>query len=279
MSFKTSLMAVSVLLMMPITVNAQLTMPIVQANEYRQGLNLSHYWKSEKLDGIRAIWNGKQLLTRSGYTIHAPQWFIASLPDYPLEGELWAGREQFSFVQQTVLKLQPMDVDWQKINFMLFDVPHMAGDYTIRYQHLITLSSEINRRHIQYVKHEPITSEQALLLELDELFSVGGEGIMLRRIAADYQAGRSDDLVKLKKHQDAEAKVIGYRPGRGKYTGMTGSLLVRGEDGIEFAIGSGLTDALRQRPPAIGCLVTYQYNGYTDNGIPRFARFVRVREC
>ncbi|MGL6055431.1 MAG: DNA ligase, partial [Vibrio metschnikovii] len=93
-----------------------------------------------------------------------------------------------------------------------------------------------------------------------------------------YQAGRSDDLLKLKKHQDAEAHVIGYRPGKGKYTGMVGALIVRTDDGIEFAIGSGLTDQLRQTPPKIGCLITYQYNGYTDSGIPRFARFMRNRE-
>lgn len=284
MSYKISLITASLLLIAPtITITPVWSadyqpLPIVYAKEYRQGIELGDYWQSEKLDGIRAIWDGQQLTTRNGYPIHAPSWFTEPLPSYPLEGELWAGREQFSLVQQTVLDRQPSDVAWQKINFMLFDVPEMEGDFRIRYQHLIEITTNIGAKHIQYIVHQPIESEQTLFVDLETLFTLGGEGLMLRRVAADYQAGRSDDLLKLKKHQDAEAQVIGYRPGKGKYTDMVGALIVRTDDGIEFAIGSGLTDRLRQSPPEIGCLITYQYNGYTDSGIPRFARFMRNRE-
>jgi DNA ligase-1 len=59
---------------------------------------------------------------------------------------------------------------------------------------------------------------------------------------------------------------------------MVGALIVRTPEGLEFAIGSGLSDALRQTPPAIGSEITYRYNGYTSNGIPRFARFLRERQ-
>ena len=102
---------------------------------------------------------------------------------------------------------------------------------------------------------------------------------MLHHQDAHYKTGRSADLLKLKTYQDAEATVIGYRPGRGKYQGMVGALIVRTPEGLEFAIGSGLTDALRQTPPAIGSEITYRYNGYTSNGIPRFARFLRERQA
>ncbi len=100
---------------------------------------------------------------------------------------------------------------------------------------------------------------------------------MLRKIDARYQAGRSNDLLKLKKHQDAEATVIGYRLGSGKYKGKMGSILVRTPDGIEFYIGSGFSDAERADPPEIGSLVTYRYNGLTTEGKPRFARYVREK--
>ena len=48
-------------------------------------------------------------------------------------------------------------------------------------------------------------------------------------------------------------------------------------DGRRFRLGSGLTDAQRANPPPIGSLVTYRYNGLTSKGLPRFARFQRLR--
>ncbi|NAW69929.1 DNA ligase [Vibrio sp. V27_P1S3P104] len=280
MHLKLSLITLSLLIANPIQAAPaqEEPMPILKANEYREGIALEQYWQSEKLDGIRAIWDGKQLTTRTGKLIYAPAWFTAVLPHYPVEGELWAGRGRFSLVQQTVLDHHPTDEAWQQITFMLFDLPTFSGDYQTRYQHLRSLTSAINQTHIQYVKHEPIISEEALLNELDRLFLLDAEGIMLRKFSSTYSAGRNNDLLKLKKHQDSEAQVIGYKMGKGKYHNMVGSLLVRNDAGIEFALGSGLTDFLRQQPPEIGCVITYRFNGLTDSGKPRFARFMRVKE-
>lgn len=100
---------------------------------------------------------------------------------------------------------------------------------------------------------------------------------MLRRDDAPYRSGRSDDLLKLKSFEDAEARVIGHLPGRGKYAGQTGALLVETPSGQRFRLGSGLPDALRRAPPPIGSVVTYRHNGTHASGLPRFARFWRVR--
>ncbi|EKO5121559.1 DNA ligase [Vibrio fluvialis] len=252
--------------------------PVAQANEYHDGINIYEYWQSEKLDGIRAIWNGKQLLTRNGNPIYAPRWFTDPLPDYTLEGELWAGRGHFALVQQTVLDHTPSDEAWRKIDFMLFDMPDAAGDYTKRYYNLIHVVDSASSKHIKYIEHTPVLSEQELLRYLDTLVNENGEGIMLRKVTARYQAGRSNDLLKLKKHQDAEARVVGYKIGNGKYKGLMGSVLVRTEEGTEFYVGTGFSDEQRLNPPEIGSLITYRYNGLTAEGKPRFARFVRVRE-
>lgn len=83
--------------------------------------------------------------------------------------------------------------------------------------------------------------------------------------------------MKVKRHDDADAEVIGYVAGRGKYTGMTGALRVRSADGREFHIGSGLSDALRRNPPALGTWITYRHRGLNDSGLPRFANWLRVR--
>ena len=101
---------------------------------------------------------------------------------------------------------------------------------------------------------------------------------MLRRTDTPYRAGRSDDLLKLKLLDDAEAVVIAHVPGKGKYADMTGALKVATPDGRQFQLGSGLSDAQRHHPPPIGSTVTYRFNGYHASGLPRFARFWRIRD-
>ncbi len=253
---------------------------VMTAVQYQADLNLdlSRYWFSEKLDGIRAIWDGKQLMTRTGRKLTPPTWFIADLPDYPVEGELWAGRGRFELVQQTVLEQTPVEAGWQQIRFMLFDLPKDPQDYAKRYQALQALSQAMNVAHIEVVEQQPITSHAQLMALLDAVASQQGEGLMLRRIDAPYFGGRSDHLIKLKKHQDAEATVIGYKPGKGKLTGVMGALLVKTPEGASFYLGGGFSDEQRRSPPEMGQTVTYRFNGYTASGLPKFARFVRVRE-
>ena len=109
---------------------------------------------------------------------------------------------------------------------------------------------------------------------------------MLHRGSSLYKAVRNDDLLKVKLHDDAEAKVIGHVPGKGKYAGQLGALLVEmpsssltdGKSPKRFKLGTGLSDAQRQNPPAVGSHVTYRYRGFNDSGIPRFASFMRIRE-
>ena len=74
-----------------------------------------------------------------------------------------------------------------------------------------------------------------------------------------------------------EALVVGHQPGQGRLAGMTGALIVQTPQGQRFALGSGLTDALRREPPPVGSWVTYRYRDRTPKGIPRFATFLRVR--
>lgn len=100
---------------------------------------------------------------------------------------------------------------------------------------------------------------------------------MLHRDDARHSAGRSAQLLKLKPYSDAEARVVAHLPGAGKNKGMLGALLVERPDGLRFRLGSGFSDAQRRDPPPVGAWVTYRHNGFTKNGIPRFARFLRIR--
>lgn len=237
-------------------------------------------WKnqlfSEKLDGIRGIWTGSQLLTKQGKPIFAPHWFVQDLPDYPIEGELWAGRGEFEHVLSVVMDNTPDEEQWKTITFMIFDLPSHLGDFSARYAAQINLVKRMHVSHIQYIPHHEAISEQNVTTHLNEVVNGGGEGLMLRDKNAVYQAGRNSGMMKLKIINDAEAQVIGYVAGNGKYQGQMGSLIVKMPNGITFKIGTGFNDEQRQNPPKIGTQITYRYNGFTKNGIPKFARYWRV---
>ncbi|MBQ0784282.1 MAG: DNA ligase [Amphritea sp.] len=252
------------------------------ATVYSPGLDVSRYWVSEKLDGVRGYWDGQQLLTRQGYRIDAPDWFIAPLPEQSLDGELWIGRGQFDRVSALIRSRgardnKGRDRGWRQVKFMLFDLPQFPGAFSQRLRRLRSIVNEVDRDWIQMVHQRQLASDTALMDWLEQVVAGGGEGLMLHHEDAIYKQGRSADLLKLKQWQDAEAMVIGYQPGRGKYAGMLGSLVVETADGIRFKLGSGFSDAQRKNPPAIGSQVTYKYTGVSARGVPRFASFMRVR--
>jgi DNA ligase 1 len=253
--------------------------PLALANDYEDvEIDVSRYWVSEKYDGVRAYWDGTQLLTRAGNVIHAPAWFTARWPVTPLDGELWAGRGRFEAVTATVRDFEPNDEAWHDIRFMVFDLPAHAGPFDAR---LALLERLIRGAAIDWLKAAP-QSRAADAAQLDrrlqEISSAGGEGLMLHRGDSLYRAERSDDLLKLKSYRDAEARVIAHLPGKGKYTGMMGALLVQDTNGIQFRIGTGFSDEARRHPPPLGSWVTYSYQNVTARGIPRFARYLRMRE-
>ncbi|CAH1534862.1 ATP-dependent DNA ligase [Vibrio jasicida] len=277
MPLRMTLIALAVIASAQPQADPNLLPPVSLAESYQDGIDVSQYWYSEKLDGIRAYWTGQHLVTRNGNRIYAPEWFTKVLPDYPLDGELWAGRGNFHLVQQTVLDKTPVEGAWRRIDFMVFDMPYSAGDYQKRYYNIQDLVFTIDAPHIKYVEHRAIQDEKHLFTQLDRISQSDGEGVMLRKVSSRYQAGRGSDLLKLKRYEDAEALVLGYKPGTGRLLGMMGALLVRLADGTEFYIGSGFTDDVRKAPPRIGSTITFRYNGFTHNGKPRFARFLRER--
>lgn len=251
---------------------------LLLAKIYTQNTRLEDYWVSEKLDGVRAFWDGKKFISRQGHVIHAPAWFVDGLPDIKLDGELWIGRAQFAEVSARIRKNAPRDKDWRDIKYMIFDLPGSKEIFTRRLARLKTLLAEINVSHIQLIHQFKVLSHQALMQRLDKLVKEDAEGLMLHRGSSRYQSGRQDDLLKLKKYFDAEAVVISHIPGKGKFQGLLGSLLVETKDKKRFKLGSGFTLQERKNPPAIGALVTYKYFGLTNKGIPRFASYMRVRD-
>lgn len=250
--------------------------PLTLATVYQPGVPLPEYWISEKYDGFRAYWDGKQLLSRQGNVYAAPLWYTENFPAVPMDGELWAGRGQFETVASIVRQLQPHD-GWQQIRFMVFDLPAAEGTFTQRLNVLEQTLAAAQVPWLQPVPQYRLQDEAQLQQQLQDVVAQGGEGLMLRRGTSVHHHGRSEDLLKLKPADDAEATVVGYLPGKGKYTGMMGALVVETADGLRFRIGSGFSDEERRLPPPLGSVITYQFNGYTQRGVPRFARYLRQR--
>ena len=64
--------------------------------------NITGWVMSEKLDGIRAYWDGKNLISRGGNIIYAPKWFTKDYPSFELDGELWTKRKDFENISSIV---------------------------------------------------------------------------------------------------------------------------------------------------------------------------------
>lgn len=231
------------------------------ATNYRNGLNIADYWVSEKLDGVRGRWDGKRLVSRAGQPIAPPEWFTAGWPKVAMDGELWIGRGRFDEVSGIVRAGKADDRAWRRVRFMVFDLPEHGGTFEARVLRMRGLLSTAGIAWLQPIPQFHVGDTVALKARLKRLVAEGGEGLMLHRRGALYRVGRSDDLIKYKLYEDAEARVVAHAPGKGKYTGMLGALVVQMPDGRRFRLGSGFTDAQRANPPPIGSLVTYRYNG------------------
>jgi DNA ligase-1 len=250
--------------------------PLLLAESWDNAADLSGWWMSEKLDGVRAYWDGKQFLSRQGNVFHAPDWFVQGLPAIALDGELWIDRKKF---QRTVSIVRRQDKSelWKEVCFLVFDAPQAQGEFEER---LRVVKESLTAGALKFARphhHKLCKDVAALRAELTRVESLGGEGLMLRRPGSRYEAGRSSTLLKVKTFRDAEAVVIEHLAGAGKHKGRLGALLVRLADGTEFSIGTGFSDRERQTPPPIGATVTFRYQELSEAGVPRFPSYVRVR--
>ena len=267
-----------VALALPVAGSAAEPPAILLAEVYRDQVDVTRYLVSEKLDGVRAIWDGSTLRFRSGKEINAPRWFVDGLPKRPLDGELWIARGKFERLSGIVRKDVPDDNEWRQVHYMIFELPGAPGTFRERAEAMREIVRQANIPWLREIEQFSVVDRNSLKKRMQEIVKAGGEGLMLHRADALYQTGRSDTLLKMKPWDDAEAVVIGHVPGKGKNAGMLGALRVRTTDGREFSLGTGFTDAQRREPPPIGATVTYRYHDLTNTGMPRFASFLRVRD-
>ncbi|MGE0607120.1 MAG: DNA ligase [Pirellulales bacterium] len=249
---------------------------LLLAHSWDGAADLTGWWISEKLDGVRAWWDGKQFLSRQGNVFHSPAWFTAGLPDTPLDGELWLARKAF---QRTVsiVRRQTGDELWRELKFRVFDMPAHGAPFEQRIAQVQACLRDLRTPFAEAVEQACCRDFDHLQGELSRIIELGGEGLMLRQPGSSYESGRSNTLLKIKQFFDTEAIVVRHQPGKGRHKGRLGALEVELPDGTRFSVGTGFSDAQRESPPPIGSQITFRYQELTDRGVPRFPSFVRCR--
>lgn len=236
--------------------------------------NISGWYMSEKLDGIRAYWDGKNLYTKNGNVINTPKDFTKNFPSFELDGELWSKRGDFENIQSIVLDKTPSS-KWKELTYNIFEVPNTKGDFLTRLQKAKDWFNKHSNKNVNIIKQIKCEDEEHLITFLDEIIQLKGEGIIVKDGSKDYHTGRTPYSLKVKKFLDMEGLVVGYNL---KKDGSFKSLQVKIKGDIVFNLGGGFTKKQKQNPPKIGENVTFKYYGFTKKGKPKFASFLRTRK-
>ncbi|KAK0522280.1 hypothetical protein OC834_006343 [Tilletia horrida] len=157
-----------------------------------QKMTVAGWLVSEKLDGIRAMWDGSNLHTRSGNTILAPSFFTDQLPaDVCLDGELWISRErEDSHAVNGLARRAHENLEqrrmWEEVVFFVFDAPTLPGDLVQRLESLGTFAPTIQQcspssidaqmQCVYAVPQRRCDNFADALSALAEVHSLGGEG-------------------------------------------------------------------------------------------------------
>lgn len=264
---------------------------VTLASDWTPEVNPTGYWMSEKMDGVLALWNGEKLLTRSGLTIKAPDWFTSSLPGDALLGELFAGRKGFNHILSVIRRGTPRDFDWASVMFKVFDAPGVNGIFEERLyfccQTILSIQDiwRGNENKPKFVSRESLVhvADQVQCKSkehFDEfhtsLVAAGAEGSMLRKPRSQYSVGRSGNLLRRKDWFQEEAEVIGHNFNVDKsFRSLKCQLL--SDKSIIFDVGSGLTKEQVDKPIPRRSVITVKYKQKLENAL-REPSFICVRD-
>jgi len=263
-----------------VLLNFAFSLELLRLSEYKDQ-NVSGWLASEKLDGVRAYWDGENLLSRQGKKLNAPLSFTKNFPKFALDGELYAKELKFEEIQASVMDKLPDEKAWNRLKFHVFDVPEASGGLLERLSELekFILQNPQAGQNLKIIKQVKVKDNAEFEAFAEAVIAKSGEGAVVREPNAAYERGRSQNVLKYKKFNDAECVVVAHKVGQGKFSGLLGSVVCENlSDKKRFKIGSGFSDKERANPPKIGSVITYKYQNLTAKGLPRFPVFLRVRE-
>ena len=265
---------IKVLLTLFLFINFAFALNLQKPSTYEDYIDISNWYMSEKLDGIRAYWDGKELFSKNKNKIFAPSWFTKDFPPFPLDGELWTKRGDFENIQSIVLSQQESK-DWENITYNIFEIPNANGNFKTRLDFLENYLKKNPNRYIKIIPQIVCKDKNHLNKFFKELLEKGAEGVIIKNPNLSYETGRTNNSLKVKEFLDDEGKVIAHNFNK---DGSFKSLKIELKNKTIFNLGGGFKKEDRLNPPKIGKFVTFKYYGLTKNGKPKFASFLRVRE-
>lgn len=182
------------------------------------------YLVSEKFDGVRALWDGKVLKSRSGKAFNAPSCWTKTLPPFSLDGEIFVGRGKFEELLSVVNSSSAECDAWQSVKYYIFDAPNASGTLENRLSIVRDFINLKQSKNLVSIKQSPVNSRKELDIMLKSVVDSGGEGLVIRKNTAPYEPFRTKNAMKLKLYEDSECKVIAHNEGKGKFKGKLGSI-------------------------------------------------------
>ena len=252
--------------------NVLLSIELERPKTY-QNQSINNWIMSEKLDGIRAYWDGEKLLTKNGNIIHSSIDFTQNFPPFKLDGELWTRRNDFENIQSIVLDKIPSN-QWEKITYNIFEVPHAQGNFLQRLQKAKVWFKSHPNQHVKFIPQYHCQDKKALNTFLESILQKNCEGVIVKNPNHPYISKRNSNILKVKKFYDMEGEVVGYNYNKERLK----SLIIQLKSGTSFNLGSGLSNKERLNPPKIGEKITFKYYGWTKKGKPKFASYLRLRQ-
>ena len=198
---------------------------LLKLSEYK-GQNVGGWLASEKLDGVRAYWDGRNLLSRNGKILAVPEGWSAHFPSFALDGELYTARGEFEKIQSIVMDKTPNVTAWSEVKFYVFDVPEAGGGLLERLSELekFILQNPQAGQNLKIIKQVKVKDNAEFEAFAKHIVAEGGEGAVAREPNVPYERKRSKNALKYKKFKDAECEVTAINAGAGKYAGLMGSV-------------------------------------------------------
>lgn len=133
--------------------------------------DITSWVMSEKLDGVRGFWDGKQLISRQGYPLNPPDYFVKDFPPFAIDGELFSERGNFEEISATVRSAEPKG--WYKLKLHVFDVPNATGDLFERLSSLQKYLNQHPNAHIEIIPQIPIQDKAHLQQFYQDILAKG----------------------------------------------------------------------------------------------------------
>eukprot|EP01124_Arcella_intermedia_P012701 TRINITY_DN19044_c0_g2_i1.p1 TRINITY_DN19044_c0_g2~~TRINITY_DN19044_c0_g2_i1.p1 ORF type:complete len:446 (+),score=129.38 TRINITY_DN19044_c0_g2_i1:700-2037(+) len=242
--------------------NNEVATLLMHGREWNNEQDPTGWLISEKLDGVRAFWDGSRLYTRTGNPINAPQEFTQQLPRHvSLDGELWIDYDDFDKLSSIFKKIphemsnQDLEKLWKDVKFCVFDAPMHPGYYLERNTFAKESISGCGT-NISVIPTLFCLGPDHLQTLLKEVLQKKGEGIMLYHPKAKYTPGRTHTLLKVKAYLEEDVQFVDFNPN-------SYSFLCQQKNGVQCIVKCSGWDYLF--PPSPGTVLTVKHRGLFDS--------------